>query len=326
MDVRRIALLVAACCIATGCRKDPLLDAHIELLNAEKRALEDRIYELNYEYELKVDELKDARSEIERLRKKPGAEQGSDRGGFTPAPRPDRGPDLSPNLPDDVEMAPPTIEFPSEAETDELRPPRVDPGVPGQPSIELPPTSRAGAVDTIPVRGTSSALPIDPSDPTITQIYIDPQRTGGSNLDRKPGADALTLVLEPRNADGTYVPLAGPISVVLLDPAELGEAKRVARWDLDASDVDRSMRADKLKDGIRLTLAWPENSPPDHDRLHVFVRYETVDGRKLEAELPIKLKSEQLSQQWTPRAAPKVDAPSGEAPANIARPEWKPFR
>ena len=61
MDLRRYGVLVLLCLAAVGCRKDPYMDAYFELLNSEKRVLEDRLYELEYDYQKALKELEEYR-------------------------------------------------------------------------------------------------------------------------------------------------------------------------------------------------------------------------------------------------------------------------
>jgi hypothetical protein len=56
------------CCALVGCKNDPYLDTHIEMMNAERRALEDQLYDLEYDYERKVRELEAAQAELQALR------------------------------------------------------------------------------------------------------------------------------------------------------------------------------------------------------------------------------------------------------------------
>jgi hypothetical protein len=82
--------------------------------------------------------------------------------------------------------------------------------------------------------------------------------------------------------------------------------------------------------GIQLMLGWPDKAPRSR-QLHVFVRYETADGRKLEADQPLVVdESGTLSQQWSSRVPPEtstpVAQPTDEPPGDIARPEWTPYR
>ena len=55
--------------------------------------------------------------------------------------------------------------------------------------------------------------------------------------------------------------------------------------------------------GIHLKLPWPAK-PPENARLKVFVRYETPEGKKLQAEKEVFVALPgQFSQRWTPRPA-----------------------
>ena len=89
------------------------------------------------------------------------------------------------------------------------------------------------------------------------------------------------MVVEPRDFSGNIVNVPGDISVALLDPALAGEQARLARWDFAAADTQGMIRTGSQQ-GIHLRLPW--TSTPAHDRLKVFVRYTTRDGRKLQVE------------------------------------------
>ena len=45
-----------------GCRRDPYTDVYFEMLNAEKRVLEDRLNELEYRHEIALKELETCNS------------------------------------------------------------------------------------------------------------------------------------------------------------------------------------------------------------------------------------------------------------------------
>ena len=81
------------------------------------------------------------------------------------------------------------------------------------------------------------------------------------------------------------------MSVVVLDPAlrdEEGKAACVARWDFTAAETAAMFRRSGANRAIHLTMTWP-GDPPKHGKLHLFVRYVTADGRKLEADQPIEV-------------------------------------
>ncbi|MFV1964436.1 MAG: hypothetical protein ACC628_03365 [Pirellulaceae bacterium] len=319
MDTRPILAIPLACLLGTGCRQDPYMNVHIEMLNAEKRALEDRVYELEYDYESKETEVENLKNEIGRLRdgREPSA---ADEPYYEP------------------EMTPPRVELPGESESiPNLTPPKVEPGTPdGVPGdFSMPPTSSSSpstsssTTPSMPRESTDhQPLALDLADPRINHIAINSESTGGINLDQQPGDDGIQVVFEPRNPDDVFVPLAGPVSVVLLDTAELqGERRRVARWDLEASEVDPQIRNSAGQQGIYLTLRWPQRTPR-HSQLHLFVRFETVDGSRHEAEQVISINppGQVTRRDWAPRPNPPVDNDPDEHRVRIARPEWKPFR
>ena len=95
-------------------------------------------------------------------------------------------------------------------------------------------------------------------------------------------------MLEPRNAQDEYVPQAGAVSVVVLDPTRQGDAARVARWDFDLSQARQMLAAASPARGIKLELPWPA-APPANTHLKLFVRYETADGRSLQSDREIHL-------------------------------------
>jgi hypothetical protein len=150
--------------------------------------------------------------------------------------------------------------------------------------------------------------------------------TGGSDLDGRAGDDGLSVVIEPRNAGDEYVPEAGAVSVVVLDPSKAGDAARVARWDFDLSTAREKLQTRRAVRGIQLQMSWPA-AAPQAEKLQLFVRYVTPDGRKLQADREIFLAPpEQASQRWTPRpagriaASPIPTAPSAAAPRPADQP------
>jgi hypothetical protein len=198
-----------------------------------------------------------------------------------------------------------------------------------------------------------------PSDVAVTQLYLDPDRTGGEQTDDVPGDDGIVVVLEPRDADNRYVPLAGRVNVVLLDPQQRA---RVARWDFTAAEAQAALAATDGRPGIELHMPW-RDAPPPQERLHLFVRFWLADGSTLEQDQLITITPpDKLAARWTPRAArlsepaarpinvaespaqgrsePAEDAatgtssqPAGASPdgADAAaqqaqRPEWRPYR
>lgn len=311
VSMRCIWFFAVVTIVATGCQSGPRVSRHIELLNAEKRALEDELYDMEFEYKgalKKVDELRRENAELEqRLGISPGSRS---RSWDADQSRPDKKPgspglDLSPPMIDEGMLTEPKVELPDQkpAPKRELPLPQAKPPATPPSPMTSAPAAPSNATPSMP------SWSLEPADPRVTHIHLNPLLTGGSDFDRQPGDDGLVVVIEPRNSENVFVALAGPISVVLLDPTKQGESARVARWDLLARDTQQAIQNSTAVKGIQLRLPWPQHAPANN-RLQLFVRYVTVDGRKLEAnrEIFVTLPG-QVSQRWMPRS-------SGRAPTS----------
>lgn len=300
---------IALALLAAGCQNTPVN----EQLKTEMRYLEDQLYWYDDEYRQKCAELESCRRENKALR----AELGHSAG----APLPNRAPrSASPGSP-----AAPTPRAPVD-EAPRFRPPSVEPGIPtdAPPPLDTgisaePASLEMNHAEQIPAGRTEYSN--SEVDAHITHIVLNSRLTGGYDFDGRPGDEGLQVVIEPRNAAGRYVALGGPVSVVVLDPARQGPDARIARWDFDATETTPLLKRTMLGRGIHLELPWPAE-PPENTRLHVYVRYVTIDGRKLEADrkLTIELTGE-LSSRWTPAAIPGMtrrEPNDASAPAQVA--------
>ena len=334
-----------------GCRTAPYVNSHLETVNAEYRQLEDYVYCLE-------DDNAKLQRELDACK----------------AGRPASG-----------DSSPPTergglfrrkLRGTPESESPELSPPMIDPGTPGPsapsetpprrstlnkpaadaspenldlepPTVELPAPGAAEPTPATPAK-PEPLPPAVPTDTKVTHLFLNPILTGGSDLDSRPGDDGLSVIIEPRNAADEYVPQAGAISIVVLDPSKAGEEARVARWNFDLSATQQKLRTSSAARGIQLQMPWPA-TPPSAEKLQLFVRYEAADGRQLQTDREIFLTPPgQLSERWTPRPAdrqrPAVAEPapqlaqqpqpaaspagpaSSAAPNLLAPPTWSPYR
>lgn len=120
------------------------------------------------------------------------------------------------------------------------------------------------------------------------------------------------VVIEPRDAQGRLVDAPADVQVVVLDPERRGPEARVARWDIAAEETAARL-GDPSEPGIHLNLPWPDR-PPTHNKLRLFVRYLTSDGRKLEASRFVEVAAAaDRSAGWTP--APRRAASSSDEAA-----------
>jgi len=341
MRAWQLAVFCLALSATAGCRTPPAA----ALLEQENRELESQIYEL-------ADLVQDSRRENQKLQKRLKRFEDDSAG---PA-RSDLPPELTgPSLgradaPNEfVPLKSLEIEVPSEGispeeflkrfgdretrESQDAPPPSPTQEAP----IWVPPPEGEGT-DADPGRGAMLGEPVHPraDNAEVAVITLNNRLTRGYNQDKRRGHDGITAVIEPRGHDGRLVDATAPVSVVVLDPALSGDAARLARWDFAAEEIAERFRKTPVSEGIHLEMTWPA-ALPVHDRLHVFVRYTTDDGRALQADQNIQIEppalearrpepepganppqgTSQAANGWQHSAAPPVAAPARE-PARTA--------
>lgn len=358
---RTIGLTILTAVLLTGCAT-PYVNQHIEAVNAEYRALEAYSYELEHENAKLCDQLESLTDENTKLKggtvparrtgpfsapnsrsRTPSTPPSSTAPAFDPdapmieipdSPAPMPAPSLPPvpRTPQPpargssaVPRSPVSTQKPAESSLQLLpsapKPPRPileDP--PPEPNIGSP----ASELPAPPLNAPEGTAP-EPIDGRVTHLFLNPLLTRGANLDSTPGDDGLALVLEPRNQAGEYVPQAAALSIVVLDPMKSGDAARVARWNLDEKLVRQRISQANGTRGIHLQLPWAGGTP-ETNQVKLFVRYQTTDGRQLEAQHDLILNpASQASQRWTPRPGdrPRTTLPSAplvNTPAPITQP------
>lgn len=295
MDTRRIAV-AAAILLLAGCRMDP----NQMLLERELRLQEDEIYRLRgslRDYQLALDSC---RQENAALRQQLG-------------------------LPETGAPGRPALTAPTYSLGSELVP-TPEPPTPSLPSASLPPAGQAGP--NARVHGTSSGGPVPGAGPTLADplapfagrgevasiatadsaqvagITLLSGAIGGYDADGQPGDEGITVVVQPYDQQGRLLEAPADVTVVALDPAEVGDAARLARWDLPAELTSHLFSSIGNTRGMKLELPWP-GDPPKHELVHVFVRYITRDGRslKVDQQIRVSLTSKPTPELtgWTPR-------------------------
>jgi hypothetical protein len=195
-------------------------------------------------------------------------------------------------------------------------------GLPQKPASEQTRLPDAGQSDGPALQGSSGGVTSRPSNITmatqaagatpftpsgdsrhVAAIVLNRTLSGGISDDQGGGDQGLLVVVEPRDRTGRSIDAPADVSIAVLDPAVLdtdGKAMRVARWDFSAAETAAMFRSAGSSRAIHLTTTWPAD-PPTHNKLHLFVRYVTADGRKLEVNQPIEVAlSGDRTAQWTP--------------------------
>ncbi|MBM4090357.1 MAG: hypothetical protein FJ276_13180 [Planctomycetes bacterium] len=300
MNVRFLLIVALAVLPAAGCRRDPYMQFYIENMNAEKRVLEDSLYELKYDYDAKLEELKRVQKELDALK------GGSTSGSTTRSAPPNTGPD------------PKSI----------LAPPSIDEGTPTDPSTPRPGgTTKPGEIQNLqppelePGEETNeiSKSSTDPSQ-LVTQLHINQELTAGRT---GPDGEGITVVFEPRNANNQFVPVPGRVTCALLDP---DKRARIDLWEFDEAQTEAALYNAPDHRGIELRLPWKKETP-DIPRAHLFVRYWTPAGQPVEADCEIPIgPSAPLAARWTPRSLQRLSSSDPRMAENqpAASPEAPP--
>jgi hypothetical protein len=294
--------LAAALLMALGCRSN---NTQV-LVEQEARMFEDEVYNL----EAQLDECCRAKQglarENEDLKRRLADGSGaSDREPAIETPlrrsTPSRG--GAPGF-DSPKLEPPVIELPGSSE------PPSGSGLPGdeQPAVEGAPA----------------------------KLSINKRLTGGLDRDSAGGDEGIMVMVEPRDDRGRLVKAPGAVSLVVMDPSQVGDEARVARWDFQAHEFDQHFKKSTFGQGLQYELEWP-GEPPKNRELLLYVKYIAEDGSKLIADAPIKVRMADDS----PRVVSHTDDGEDREPrsrvtsrsrdpeprsARGGKPQWSPTR
>lgn len=363
MEVRRSVYVLLACVLAlSGCRTA----RNTAALEQELRLQEDRIYQLQDCLQETQAALEACSRENETLRRSSADDQ--------------RGAASRQSAEQPEESSTLDIEMPSSGGSGSRIPEMFRPrSAPRDPAIES--SAPIGTLNVTP--GVERPAPPGPLPPGETSPPEGPATPGTGQTQDGPtiddagrsreaarievgelmiepivdnsaahGEEGFSLVVVPRDGRGAPLVAAAPVSVVVVDPAVEGPAARVGRWDFAAWELATLVEPTSLGEGFRIRLRWPPPGPR-HKELHLFVRYETADGRKLHAEASFDLgrlavaeprrsgssaaswqrkpRTERETQagpaQVADRSAPLSEAPAWQTTASVSRtggaPPWR---
>ncbi len=333
-----MALLGLTLLAIAGCRSDPA----VPILERQLRLQEDEIYRLRAQLDAACNDSSHC----------------SDRGASerTSEPR-DGAPDSRSSGRSDSAPSVPSFQIDYGTPGSNEPPKGFDPGTPPVPDDEPAKkqdetsgpmfehggdkvSSRMGRTTMV---SQSSGQPFTPGGDSrrVASIVLNRILTGGISENATAGDQGLLVVVEPRDRDGRTIDAPAEMSVVVIDPALEGDAARVARWDFTPGETASLFRRAGASRAIHLTMTWPDG-PPVNRQLHLFVRYVTADGRKLQADqsIEIALAGDQTAKNETPSdqvgsrrireprpadPAPHVAARQDEA-NKPRRPVWSPDR
>ena len=106
------------------------------------------------------------------------------------------------------------------------------------------------------------------------------------NSDPETKPTSLLSVVEARDASNEPADFNGKVSLMVMTVTD-GKPQRVKRWDFTAEETNAAWQSSNLGDGLHLELPLEGTELPN-GLLELWVRLETVDGRKLLSQAPFE--------------------------------------
>ena len=112
--------------------------------------------------------------------------------------------------------------------------------------------------------------------------------TGGVDEDNLPGDESFTVVVAPRDEDGTVVkvPMSAVVRAYEVTPA--GLKHQIGQWDVSPEQMRKAWKSGLLSSGYFVPLQW--DRLPTTGRVRVVARVATADGREFEADKEVRVK------------------------------------
>jgi len=112
--------------------------------------------------------------------------------------------------------------------------------------------------------------------------------TGGMDQDGRPGDEMLTVVVVPKDDDGTAVKVPGTVHIAAFEVSREGLKSPIGRWRITPAQLKKTWKSSLISSGYFIPLQW--DKPPTTDRARVTIRFETPDGKAFEADKDINVK------------------------------------
>ena len=310
----QLAVLGLALLTIAGCRSDPA----IAILERDNYRKDREINQLRWQIEDLQEALNSCPSRAPAAKIRRGARAGSagrtaiiaESNGMkppetefgTPTSKPPKSLNPGGSLPSDIPDVPENIRNPTRGSSN-------DEG----PVLEGDPDRFSALPGRVTMASATSAIPFRPSGDSrrVASIAIDPAISGGIGSGDGSGDRGLLVAVQPRDARGRAVDAPAEVSVSRIRSVAAGRGCPRGplgfhpRRDRRRCSAARSMAA-------RSIWRWAGPSrPPQHNKLQLFVRYVTADGRKLEATGPVEIALPgERTARWTPAERPMRRASS----------------
>lgn len=114
------------------------------------------------------------------------------------------------------------------------------------------------------------------------------RQTGGYDDDRIPGDEALQVVVEPRDGDGSAIKAPGTLRITAFQITSQGLKQPLSAWELAPEDLRRTWKSGLLNTGYYVILPW--KTWPSTEKLRIVAQLILIDGRIFEADKDVAIR------------------------------------
>ncbi len=136
---------------------------------------------------------------------------------------------------------------------------------------------------------------------TVVKLVLGRQ-TGGYREDNCTADDALQVVVEPRDCDGSPLKAAGTVHIEALEIGKDGLKTPLSSWDLNTNQLGRTWKSGLWSSGYFIILPW--KTRPTNEKLRVIVQLTLSDGRVFEADKDVTVRLSRNTPPVIPESLP----------------------
>tara|TARA_B100000945_G_scaffold320491_1_gene330729 strand:+ start:5855 stop:6724 length:870 start_codon:yes stop_codon:yes gene_type:complete len=229
-------LLAVSILILSGCRNNPRVNRQIEQMGSQRRVLEDQIYDLQYEYDKKLDEIKRLQQQNARLQRELNERD-------TPAAE----------VESEVDGGPALIDLSVGDQQNGISPEPLgfeNPAVLAKENLRAKESQQQGVI--LPVSQTVFDEKPQRSSILIQSVEINRLRTVFRDADRNRLIDTVVLHITPRNAAGEFTPQADYAEIEIRENNVTGQL--VGQWKVSRKELQSILAKSIYRTTIPLEL------------------------------------------------------------------------
>lgn len=116
------------------------------------------------------------------------------------------------------------------------------------------------------------------------------RHSGGVDLDRKPGQDAVKVFLQPRDKGGHVLKAAGDVKIQLFDLAQPKDKTLFAEYTFPVKNIGESWAGGLLSNQYSFECRFPGDQPPAHPEINIRVEFtDYLTGKTFTAQKLVKI-------------------------------------